>query len=85
MAGSRFGDCGEGETIRACVFSNFTSTNASLATYFQVQNKTGKKLADFKVGLEDPEFKKDLEGLKNEVEEFAETYYMPGQELQEES
>ncbi|GMH93532.1 hypothetical protein TrVE_jg13388 [Triparma verrucosa] len=51
----------------------------------KVQNKTGKKLADFKVGLEDPEFKKDLEGLKNEVEEFAETYYMPGQELQEES
>lgn len=51
----------------------------------KVQEKTGKKLADFKVGMEEEEFKTEIDGLRDEVEQFAEGFYMPGEELQTES
>lgn len=45
----------------------------------KVQNVTGKKLVDFKEGLESSE---DIAALKKEVETFAAAFPMPGFETQ---
>ena len=43
-----------------------------------IQAKSGPKLVDFKRVLNDPEFKERIDKLRNEVENFAGKFPMPG-------
>merc|ERR1711972_277505 len=52
--------------------------SAALAIAVEVQTNSGKKLVDFLKGLETKEAQTKISALKDEVEEFAGSFAMPG-------